>query len=201
VEEIKTNLVSDEAPGQTKGSQTNGVRLFRFIADILETLVLSVVLFVGVNYITARIRVDGSSMEPTLHSGQLVLVNRLAYRFGPPARGDVIVFFFPPDPDQEYIKRLIGLPGDHVMIQNGQVRVNGGLLAEPYIAAAPNYTGEWAVPDGQYFVLGDNRNNSSDSHQWGMVPDEYVVGKALAVYWPPEDWAAIPGFPHTYLTP
>jgi signal peptidase I len=140
-------------------------------------------------------------MEPTLHSGQLVLVNRLAYKIGQPERGDVIVFYFPRDPEQEYIKRLIGLPGDHVVVQEGQVLVNGALLEEPYIAAPPGYAGDWMVPEGQYFVLGDNRNNSSDSHQWGTVPVAFVIGKALAVYWPPTDWKIVPSFPHTGLSP
>lgn len=178
-----------------------GAWLLHFLADILETLILAVVLFVGINYITARIRVDGSSMEPTLHSGQLVLVNRLAYKLGRPARGDVVVFFFPRDPDQEYIKRLIGLPGDFITVQNGQVLVNDLPLNEPYIAAAPAYNGNWVVPDGQFFVLGDNRNNSSDSHQWGMVPQEYVIGKALAVYWPPADWGVVTSYAHANVSP
>lgn len=197
MEDLNTQPVSEEAGD----SRSGGVKMLRFLADILETLVLSVVLFVGINYITARIRVDGSSMEPTLHSGQLVLVNRLAYKLGEPARGDIIVFYYPRDPDQEYIKRLIGLPGDHVEIRNGEVLVNGVVLNEPYIAAPPAYVGEWVVPEGQYFVLGDNRNNSSDSHQWGMVPVEFVIGKAMAIYWPPQDWKIVPGFPHTGLSP
>jgi signal peptidase I len=201
VTDLNPNLISETPGSESDGAQKGGARLLRFFADILETLVLSVVLFVGINYITARIRVDGSSMEPTLHSGQLVLVNRLAYKLGEPGRGDVIVFYFPRDPDQEYIKRLVGLPGDYVQIQEGQVLVNGTPLDEPYIAAPPAYTGEWQVPEGQYFVLGDNRNNSSDSHQWGMVPTEFVIGKALAIYWPPTDWQIVPSFPHTGLTP
>lgn len=201
MKELRSNLVGEEPVGEMREGGTSGSKLLRFAADVLETLVLSVVLFVGINFITARIRVDGSSMEPTLHSGQLVLVNRLAYKLGAPVRGDIIVFYYPRDPDQEYIKRLIGLPGDHVVIQNGQVYVNGAPLYEPYIAAPPMYTGEWIVPEGQYFVLGDNRNNSSDSHQWGMVPIEYVIGKALAIYWPPQDWQIVPSYSHMNLTP
>jgi signal peptidase I len=194
------DLNSDIAPDQPSASP-GGAWLLRFIADILETLILAVVLFVGINYITARIRVDGSSMEPTLHSGQLVLVNRLAYKLGEPTHGDVIVFYFPRDPGQEYIKRLIGLPGDYITIQNGQVLVNDLPLDEPYIAAAPVYSGNWVVPEGQYFVLGDNRNNSSDSHQWGMVPVDYVVGKALAVYWPPAEWGCVTSYAHATVSP
>lgn len=201
MDELNPNRVSNEPTHETQATQTGGAKFLRFFIDVLETLVLSVILFVGINYITARIRVDGSSMEPTLHSGQLVLVNRLAYKIGQPERGDVIVFYFPRDPEQEYIKRLIGLPGDHVVVQEGQVLVNGALLEEPYIAAPPGYAGDWMVPEGQYFVLGDNRNNSSDSHQWGTVPVAFVIGKALAVYWPPTDWKIVPSFPHTGLSP
>jgi signal peptidase I len=157
----------------------------RFVLDILETLVLSVLLFVGINAVSARIRVDGFSMEPTLNTGEFVIVNKLAYQFGTPHEGDVIVFHPPRDPAQEYIKRVIGLPGDRVKVANGEVYINGQMLNEPYIAAPPAYQGEWQVPNNALFVLGDNRNNSSDSHNWGFVPMNYVVGKAVFVYWPP----------------
>jgi signal peptidase I len=142
----------------------------RFLVDVLETLVLSVVLFVSINLISARIRVDGASMEPTLVSGEYVIVNRLSYRLGSPRQGDIIVFHYPRNPKEEYIKRIIGLPGDQVEVKNGSVYVNGQLLNETYLSGRTNYLGTWTVPDGQLFVLGDNRNNSSDSHDWGTVP-------------------------------
>jgi signal peptidase I len=162
-----------------------------FVVDIFETLVLSVVLFVGVNIISARIRVDGDSMIPTLISGEYVVVNRMSYRLGNPHRGDIIVFHFPRNPAEEYIKRIIGLPGDVIEVVNGSVYVNGQPLDENYLDVKINYTGKWEVPSGQLFVLGDNRNNSSDSHDWGTVPMDYVVGKALMVYWPPPEWGLI----------
>jgi signal peptidase I len=167
----------------------------RFLVDILETLVLSVVLFVSINMISARIRVDGASMEPTLVSGEYVIVNRLSYRLGSPQRGDIIVFHFPRDPKEEYIKRIIGLPGDEVEVKNGAVYVNGQLLNESYLKVKMDYLGTWSVPEGQLFVLGDNRNNSSDSHDWGTVPMDYVVGKAVLVYWPPPAWGLIDHVP------
>jgi signal peptidase I len=167
----------------------------RFLVDILETLVLSVVLFVSINMISARIRVDGASMEPTLVSGEYVIVNRLSYRLGSPQRGDIIVFHFPRDPKEEYIKRIIGLPGDEVDVKNGAVYVNGQLLNESYLKVKMDYLGTWSVPEGQLFVLGDNRNNSSDSHDWGTVPMDYVVGKAVLVYWPPPAWGLIDHVP------
>jgi signal peptidase I len=164
----------------------------RLIIDLIETIVLAVFLFIVINAVTARIRVDGSSMEPTLLNGEFVLVNKLAYKFGIPKLGEVIVFHYPRDPKQEYIKRVIGVPGNTIEISDGQVFVDNKLIQEPYIAASPEYgPREWLVPPGSLFVLGDNRNNSSDSHTWGMVPLEYVVGKAVAVYWPPIHWSLI----------
>ena len=160
----------------------------RFTLDIVETLVLAVVLFLGINAISARVRVDGTSMVPTLENGEFMLVSKLSYRFGDVQRGDIIVFHFPRNPEEELVKRVIGLPGDHVSVQAGAVSVNGQLLNEPYIAAAPGYSGEWDVSEGQLFVLGDNRNNSNDSKDWGLLPFDKVVGKAILIYWPPPMW-------------
>ncbi|MEA3350579.1 MAG: signal peptidase I, partial [Chloroflexota bacterium] len=162
------------------------------IMDILETLLLSVVLFLGINAISARVRVEGSSMEPSFHDGEFVIVSRLDYRFiGSPDYGDVVVFHYPGNPDEEYIKRIIGQHGDHVRIADGSVYVNGHLLDEAYISDNPKYTGEWDVPAEHLFVLGDNRNNSSDSHSWGPLPIENVIGRAVFVYWPFSDWGVI----------
>jgi len=183
-------LTVETTPSQADALHTK-TKVVRFLIDIVETLVFSLLLFAGINALTARIRVDGMSMEPTLHSGEFVIVNRLAYRFGQPAIGDVVVFLFPRDPRQEYIKRIIGLPGDEVFISDNQVKVNGEVLDEPYIAAPPRYESQWTVPEGSLFVLGDNRNNSSDSHTWGPVPLENVVGKAVFVYWPPVEWGLV----------
>ena len=164
----------------------------RFFLDVLETLLLSAVLFLAINALSARVREDGFSMKPTLQDGEFVLVNRLAYRFGEPQRGDIIVFHFPPDPaSQDLIKRIIGLSGDRVTVANGVVSVNDHPLTEPYIAAPPLYSGEWVVPVDDLFVMGDNRNDSSDSHSWGMLPKNEIVGKALFIYWPFDAWKMI----------
>lgn len=159
--------------------------------DILETLVLAVVLYFGINAISVRVRVDGFSMNPTLQDGEYILVNRLAYKIGQPARGDIVVFSFPMDPRQDLIKRVIGLPGETISVQDGKVMINSVPLEEPYIAAPPIYNNSWVVPEGQLFVLGDNRNESKDSHEWGMLPMENVVGKAILIYWPPKEWQVI----------
>jgi signal peptidase I len=160
----------------------------RFVIDLLETLVLAVVLFVGINLASARVRVDGTSMVPTLQDGEFVLVNKLSYKFGEVERGDIIVFHYPKNPDEDLIKRVIGLPGDVVKVHDGHVYINNIMLNETYIADAPNYTNESQVPADNFFVLGDNRNNSSDSHSWGLLPREQIVGKAVVIYWPPPYW-------------
>jgi len=186
----QSGLIPEQDQPKRKGSGCLG-----FLVDILETLILSLVLFVSINIISARIRVDGDSMLPTMVSGEYVVINRLSYRFGSPQPGDIIVFHFPRDPKEEYIKRVIGLPGDIVEVMNGAVYINGQPLAENYLSVKMNYTGKWEVPAGQLFVLGDNRNNSSDSHDWGTVPMDYVVGKAVLVYWPPPSWGLIDHVP------
>lgn len=167
--------------------------LLGVLIDILETLLLSVVLFFLINAVSARIRIDGSSMEPNLHHGEFVIVSKINYRFGEPERGDVVVFDFPRNITQEYIKRVIGLPGEHILVEDGNVYVNEIILSEPYLIMEPQYEGEWVVPEDTLFVLGDNRNNSSDSHTWGIVPMNNVIGEALVVYWPPSSWGLING--------
>ena len=163
----------------------------RIALDILETIVLAAVLYFGINAVSARVRVDGFSMNPTLQDGEYILVNKLAYKTGAPVRGDIVVFMFPMNLQEDLIKRVIGLPGESISVRNGVVTVNGTALNEPYIAAAPTYDGEWTVPEGQLFVLGDNRNDSRDSHQWGLLPIENVIGRAVLIYWPPEEWQLI----------
>jgi len=172
----------------------------RMVFDILETLLISMVLFFGINLLSARIRVEGSSMEPSLHQGEFLIVSKVAYKLGSPRIGDVVVFHSPGNPEEEFIKRVIGLPGDRVEITAGEVRVNGQIVEEPYIAAPPLYEGTWAVPEGTLFVLGDNRNNSDDSHRWGPVAIDQVVGKAVFVYWPPEEWG-LPGGGEPEISP
>lgn len=174
------------------GPSFSAVDRRRAFLDIVETLILSLVLFFGINALTARIRVESISMQPNLFAGDMVLVNRLAYRFSEPARGDIIVFKYPPEPTQTpYIKRIIGLSGDKITIAGGQVSVNGQILNEPYISVPTSRGGEWTVPEDSLFVMGDNRNNSSDSRAWGMVPNDNIIGRALFIYWPLERAGAL----------
>jgi signal peptidase I len=183
----------DTVPIKMEDPRPERPNLLGILVDILETLLLSVVLFFLINAVSARIRIDGSSMEPNLHHGEFVIVSKVNYKLGEPERGDIVVFDFPRNITQEYIKRVIGLPGEEIKIEDGQVFVNGVALTEPYLKMEPRYEGEWIVQENELFVLGDNRNNSSDSHNWGMVPMENVVGEALLVYWPPNSWGLVNG--------
>jgi signal peptidase I len=133
-------------------------------------------------------------MEPSLHAGEFVVVNKLAYRWKAPERGDIVVFHFPLDPEKRYIKRVIGLPGDTIEARDGRIYVNGVALDEPYLAASPNYDGRWQVEEGHVFVLGDNRNNSNDSKNWGSLDMDAIIGKAVLIYWPPENLGLIPHY-------
>ncbi|MEJ2597164.1 MAG: signal peptidase I [Anaerolineales bacterium] len=186
------NLRTEEMPEPPDPNFAEVNSLRRFLLDLLETILLAVVLFIGINAISARIRVESISMQPTLYEGDFVIVNKLAYKLGTPSRGDIIIFHAPPDPTGEpYIKRVIGLPGDTIEVKGGAVYINGEPLREPYIKAAPNYQKTFHVPADSLFVLGDNRNNSSDSHSWGPVPIHSVIGKAEVVYLPFNHWQVL----------
>jgi signal peptidase I len=173
-------------------------QILRFIGSVLQTVLFAAVLFFAVNLVTARIRVEGDSMEPSLHDGQFVVVSRLAYDLplfqSEPQRGDIVVFRFPLNPERRFIKRVIGLPGDEVLVQDGAVYINGVQLFEPYLATPPAYKSAWRVGQDEVIVLGDNRNNSSDSQNWGALPLEGIIGKAVLVYWPLENLGWIPHY-------
>lgn len=186
------------APSRTANSR-------KFAVELLQTLALVVLLFLSVRFLLQNFRVEGPSMQPTLTSGELLWVNKAAYfqmdgqyPLGGPQRGDIAVLRSPDARDDfDLIKRIIGLPGDRLLIQQGRVHVNGELLDEPYIRFQASYTypadgRELTVPDAQYFVLGDNRVNSRDSHFGWFVPAENLVGRAWLSYWPPADWGVTP---------
>jgi signal peptidase I len=183
---LDTNPYDQTSANPSDGAKPKSKRsgCFGFFIDTIETILLALVLFLAINALSARVRVENVSMLPTLKPGEFLLVNRVAYKFGEPSIGDIIVFHAPGANDMDYIKRVIGLPGDQVRISDGIVYVNNQPLYEPYLAEAPRYSGTWDIPPDAYFVLGDNRNNSSDSHMWGFVPREDIVGRALLIYWP-----------------
>jgi signal peptidase I len=157
---------------------------FRNLFEIVQMLAMALVLYFIIDSIVGRVRVQKISMEPTLVPGEILLVNKLEYKLGEIERGDIVTFHYPLDPTLDYVKRVIGLPGDRIVVKDSLVWVNDHQLYEPYISAPPDYDGVWEVPEGNLFVLGDNRNPSADSHVWGFVPLENLIGKAFAVYWP-----------------
>ncbi|NJN55063.1 MAG: signal peptidase I [Anaerolineae bacterium] len=165
------------------------------VREIIETLLLTFFIFWLVNGLIGRYRIDGSSMNPTLQNGEYLIINNLSYYLNEPERGDIIVFHHP-NSELNLIKRVIGLPGDQVEISDQHVKVNGVLLDEPYIQAEPAYSGNWTVPEGQFFVLGDNRNSSSDSHSWQYLPRANIIGKAIFIYYPFNDWGQVPHYQH-----
>lgn len=185
-------ISSDSLEGEALPAQPSpGKSLLR---EIVETVLLTVLIYVAVNFATGRFRIEGSSMEPSMHPNQYVLVDKISYMLGDPQRGDVIVFNYPQATERDFIKRVIGLPGETVTVRGGVVYVNGAALDEPYIAAAPNYENTWTLGPNEYFVLGDNRNSSSDSHAWGPLGREYLIGRAILVYWPPDLWGTVPHY-------
>jgi signal peptidase I len=165
--------------------------------EIIETIILIAAIYALVNLATVRFIVDGPSMQPTFFTGQVLMISRANYLFGGPQRGQIIVFNAPGNPPDEppYIKRVIGLPGETVEIRDTKVYINGKELNEPYInepcepARCPNKT--WQLGNDQYFFMGDNRNHSSDSRAFGVVPLDRVIGEALVRYWPPQVWGIV----------
>ena len=137
-------------------------------------------------FVTQGFCVSGECMEPHLYTGERVLANKLAYHLGAPGRGEIVIFHYPKDPREIYVKRVIGLPGETVSMQAGRIYVDGQALKEPYKAFAAH--GDMAaqfVPHDQYFVMGDNRDVSDDSRYWGDLPRADIIGRAVACYWPP----------------
>jgi signal peptidase I len=163
------------------------------LREIVETALLTAIIFLVVNAVIGRFRIESVSMQPNLWEGEYVIVDKVSYSLSSPQRGDIIVFEKIGQPD--LIKRVIGLPGDTVEVRNAQVFVNDTALDEPYVSNPPNYAfGPVQVEPGRYFVMGDNRSNSSDSHVWGTIPVDTIVGRAWIIYWPPPNWQIVPHY-------
>jgi len=173
------------------------------VREILQIVVLALVIFFALHFLVQTFRIDGSSMMPNLENGQFLLVNKISYRFGDPQRGDVIIFHAPDEPETDRIKRVIALPGETIEIKSdGTVYITlpgetvAHPLEEPYITSQTQRSfAPYPVPEGEYFVLGDNRANSWDSRGWGTVPRENVVGKAWVIVWAISDWGGAPNYP------
>ena len=192
----------DRAAGRPSAAAALWPWGLRGLADTLEVVALALLMFILVRGVAQNFVVDGGSMEPTFSSGQMLIVNRLAYSefdlgwvpavgsddwrpFGELEIGDVIVFEFPHGQDRDFIKRVMALPGQTVEVRDEQVLVDGVALLEPYLADIPRYTyGPETVPPGHLFVLGDARNNSYDSHSWGMLDQVFIIGRVDLRYWP-----------------
>jgi signal peptidase I len=172
----------------TRSSLWSAVSWFR---DLIFSVLIAVVLIV---FIYQPVKVEGTSMMPTLTDQERIFINKFTYRFGfgSVSRGDTVVFWYPQDTSKSYIKRVIGVPGDRIRVEGGLVYVNGVALQESYVPPENRDSNSWrdgeeqVIPDGKYFVLGDHRNQSSDSRMWGYVPRENIYGKAVFVYWPLE---------------
>jgi signal peptidase I len=167
------------------------VRLRAWVEELLawtrifaSALVYAVLI---ITFVFQIARVEGQSMAPTLEDSDRLFVNKLQYRFASPQRGDIVMLYYPVDPDKMFVKRVIAEPGDTLRIVDGRVYVNGGKMRDEFVAPEYRSHDDWGpavVPEGYYYVMGDHRNNSSDSRQWGSVPKKYIVGKIQARWWP-----------------
>lgn len=169
------------------------VHIFNFFMDFLETSVVALSIFVVVYlFLIQPHEIKGNSMEPNFHNNEYILTDKISYRFKDPKRGDVIIFKAPRNPDVDYIKRIIGLPKERIKIQKGHVYINGEILNEPYLTdktlvlpgSSLQEGVEITIPEGYYFVMGDNRPHSSDSREFGPIPNNLIIGHAFVRYWP-----------------
>lgn len=155
--------------------------------DAVQTILLAALLALAIRFFVVEpFRVDGPSMEPSLYTGERLLVDKVSYRLHPPQRGDIVVFANPTDPREDYIKRVVAVPGDQVELRLGKLYVNGQPISEGHVYQDGVSTyGPQLVPPGHVFVLGDNRPNSRDSRFFGPVPTRLIKGRALVIFWPP----------------
>ena len=182
-------LESERARGTKERTRSSLWNALSWARDLAFSVLIAVVLIV---FIYQPVKVEGTSMTPTLQNDERIFINKFTYRFGLAsiARGDTVVFWYPNDPTKSYIKRVIGVPGDRIRVEGGQVYVNGQLLEEDYVPPINRDSVSWkdgeeqVVPRDKYFVLGDHRNSSSDSRTWGYVPRDNIYGRAVFVYWP-----------------
>jgi signal peptidase I len=188
--------MDDEFPSSPEGkppapaSPGLGRTLWRLLREILETFVPAILIALLINvFIGQATRVEGKSMEPTLHTNQRLVVEKVSYHLHGPNRFDVVVLKMPSQGGELLIKRVVGLPGETVEFHDGQVFINGKPLDEPFVGGdtRPGQAGAVTVPPLHVFVLGDNRDHSNDSRSFGPVPIEHIVGRAWLSYWPPQD--------------
>jgi signal peptidase I len=176
-------------------------QLFSFFTDIFETIIIALAIFLVVYlFLVQPHRVQGDSMLPNFKNGELILTDKISYRIRQPQRGEVIVFKAPYDKSKDFIKRIIALPGEKIKIENGEIFINNKRLAESYLPSSIIVQGgsyiregeELIVPKDSLVVFGDNRAHSSDSREFGPIPEKDIIGKTFFVYWPPNAFAFIP---------
>lgn len=180
-----------ETGSQDTGGGLSWTQLRVWSRDLAVSLCLAgfVILF-----LYQPVKVEGTSMEPRLTDQERVFINKFIYKFETVGRGDVVVFWYPKDASKSFIKRVVGVPGDRVEMRAGELFINGARTVEPYLTAEFRGADSFApvdVPRGEYFVLGDHRNSSNDSRNWGTVPQQYIYGKAQLVYWPVDKWGLL----------
>lgn len=194
-----TSIISTPSTETSTAASLQHPNLFR---DFVETMLLIAIAFLVVNALIGRFRIEQVSMLPNLHEGEYVIVDKISYLFRQPARGEIVVLKRSSEAD--LIKRVIGLPGETIQVSNGQVQINGQPIAELYLKdpRINQDTPPLSIPADRVFVMGDNRNNSSDSRGFGPIPIDEIVGRAWIIYWPPPDWQvltqpsyATPGMP------
>ncbi len=184
----RSDVLSDQDSiteiNDAKGKKDNSI--WSFVWEVIETAVITLILFMAIRQVAVNYRIEGSSMYPTLHNRQLIFVERVSYHLHPPERGDIIVFDYPLNPKVRFVKRVIGLPGETISVHDGKVYIDGKPLDEPYVREPIRGTlSPTKVSPRQVFVMGDNRNHSNDSRSWGPLDDSYIMGRAFLSYWPP----------------
>ncbi len=172
----------------------------KILREVGIIVLIAVAVFVLLRLTVQSYTVVMSSMEPNFQEGECIMVNKVCYRSSNPQRGEVIIFDPPFNSQYPFIKRVIGLPGETVEIKDGKVSINGTPLEEEYITAQPNYTmSAQEIPETEYFVLGDNRNNSNDSHNSWSVPRDNIIGRAWFTYWPPSTLGVVKHYSYPEL--
>jgi signal peptidase I len=182
---METTLPDPQRPAEL--TEHSGLSTFAsWIRDLFVSVILAVLVIL---FVYQPVKVEGTSMMPALQDQERIFINKFVYKFGLGKidRGDMVVFWFPGDPTKSYIKRIIGVPGDTVEVDNGAVIVNGQKLEESYVTEEfrdRQSMSPFKVQADEYFVLGDHRSSSNDSRSWGTVPRRYIYGKAVFIYWP-----------------
>ncbi len=190
-ERLETEAVESVTPSRSSKQEKKKKSAVREMVEVI-VIALALAFFIK-TFVAGNYWIPSESMVPTIEVNDKVIVTNFSYWVGEPQRGDVIVFKYPNDTKKDYIKRCIGLPGETVELKDSKLYINGELVEEPYLPEGLEFDdyGPITVPEGNYFMCGDNRNHSADSRSWGFLPEELIIGKAQVIYWPFDRWAAL----------